>query len=606
MMVSPVKKRFMGRAKPTLGGVSNAIAVRDWDLLIYAPWEGGNSPSSVSGEAQNLSLVSSDSVAMITDWSGNGKHASAHPSYSTQPTWDEEGYTSTGGVVYLLGGVVDAGVQIGDGSSKPKATIFAVIEDLGGTGTMFSAVNSSDSNSYPWMLDRSSGELALFTDGGTLSVDSSYSGKHIVEVVIDGDSNVQNCYLDGVFVDTDDIATQADDIFLQGLFARANGANRASDMKIIGLMMVNDVLSSSDRDAIRVQIGADINIPVTAGFAISYPQERNIYQKHTASDGPIYAHGTYDSTTVTALEARYGSSGSYTACTLNADGTWTVTLTGCSVGTDTFYIRTTDLSRTAEVSTVMVGNKIGAFGQSNIFGAAQNKFNLSSNMDIAIFDPRHEPMGLMAGSLPRNQWNPAYNKSIFPYLLEDLNTRDSEPWGVVRWAIGTTKIAWWEPDAAVDAAGYGYGVQYYTAFVNALIEANGLDPATYNEATHGKVCDAIILGIGETDAKTGTTQASWEASALEIANALNTKFDVKTYVGTISNLGDTTGSGYTTQARNDDIQDAQVASWTETNIEVGADMRTYNVTTDPVGDLVHYYTDGEIEDYKDTWYNLIP
>lgn len=112
------------------GGSINPWDIPGLELMLHAPYEGGNEPAELSGRAQNPGITDGALIATATDWSGMGNHPT-EGSTSRQPTWDNTG----DGFVYTF-----------DGSHILRAT------GIRGTdgGYVVAAVTKGDFSNYLW------------------------------------------------------------------------------------------------------------------------------------------------------------------------------------------------------------------------------------------------------------------------------------------------------------------------------------------------------------------------------------------------------------------------------------------------------------------------
>lgn len=244
------------------------------------------------------------------------------------------------------------------------------------------------------------------------------------------------------------------------------------------------------------------------------------------------------------------------------------------------------------VPNVKIGRNIAGFGQSNMFGSTDLFYDQSANTNLCIYDPRPSPQTPMIGRTAGQKWGPAHDKGYIPDYLAARYATLGVPLGFVRFAVGSTRLAWWEPDASVDAGGLGYSVQYLGQFVRAVIESQGFDYLTYNPDTDPACIEAIHIQIGETDARSGTSKASFKASLIEIAAYLKSALgaDVQIYVSVLQDLFTT---GYVAiESQLTAIQDAVYEAATEdANINLGPDYSDYVLTKVPpeTNGNVHFF-----------------
>lgn len=308
---------------------------------------------------------------------------------------------------------------------------------------------------------------------------------------------------------------------------------------------------------------------------------------------------------MTNLKARLNITGSETWHDISgAGGEFTVDIPA-SVGTGTLEIQANDGTRLTQIPYVSVGTCDGGVGQSNMKGSSENKHNYSANNSIGLYDPRPTPMALMVGRTERDTWGAAYDEGWIPEYLDTQQTTNSRPWGMVRFAIGSTKISQWLKTAPVDAAGYGYSVRYYDELVRAVLVSQGFDPAAYDPATMDPPIRHLKIQIGEADAKASTSKASFKADLKQFAADINADLGVSCVVSVLQDLFST---GYVaTEAQLTAIQDAVTEAATESAyITVGPDFSDVVLDTDPPEQSgnVHFYTDTQVALAASRWSNF--
>lgn len=330
---------------------------------------------------------------------------------------------------------------------------------------------------------------------------------------------------------------------------------------------------------------------------VAFPTENAVI--HSDADGGVVeGYGTIPDG-MSGIKVRHNG-GTWQDATTSGD-IWTYSLSAPR-GTGDFEVSANDGAFLTTVRDVTVGINTGMTGQSNIFGSSLNKTNNTSTPQIAIYDPRPSPMGLMVGRAQRDTWGPAYDEGWIPTYLKTKYDADGIGHGATRFAIGSTKLEYWLPTASVDAAGYGYSVRYYDELVRAIIVSQGLDPATYDPTTDAACCDRVFLQIGEADAKASTSKASFKASLIAFADAIHADLGVGVVV---SILQDLFATGYVaTEAQLTAIQDAVTeAAAASAYITVGPDFSDVVLDTDPPEQSgnVHFYTDAQVALAASRW-----
>lgn len=590
-----MRGRVYPRPMPNLGRRRGASAAFDPVLslgdklrgMVWAPWEGGNHPEHVAARAQNIGATDGSVLTTLSNWSTFTAHFVNQ--FGTGVTWREDQMNGKPAFVCASQSYSQADTPaLGD-----NTTIVFVYKSTGGTGYLYQGQN----NSSPQMLARNTGTIEWYDQAGNATRSLPVGTSHVITRYI-SDTKTHSRF-DGAEVDAESSVHDYGTDYIGRWLSSKTGSTRLSG-DLMGWFVLQDV-TQAELSELEVWAGGQAGIAVVAGFSITTPTTRNIYQRQTATTGNMLGEGLYDPAIVSSMEARFNG-GSWVACTLSG-GSWSVIVPG-NVGRGSFEIRANGGALAGSVANVAIGRKIGGKGQSNIKGSSQFKTDLSSNFDIAIYDPRPAPMALMAGRTTRDSWGPAYDEGWIPTALETRQARDGVPWGMVRFAIGSTRLEWWEPTAPTDAAGLGYSVQYFDEFIRACIVADGRDPATYNPATDGLVVEEVHIQIGEADARFGTSKAAFKASLSAIAAEIKARLGAAVIVR-ISVLQDLFTTGYVdTLAKLEAIQDAVTETIAEdANVSAGPDFSDVVLDTAPpeTNGNVHFYTDAQVALAASRW-----
>lgn len=548
--------------------------------MVWAPWEGGLAPDNVSARAQNPAVTTGTVLTTLTEWSGNSDHY--NNVFATGVTW-------TTNRINGMPAFVCASQSYSQSSpfalGANTTIIFVYNNNSGATGFLYQG------STQPQLLARNTGTIEWYDTAGSASTTLVANTTHVVSRYISATDTISR--LDGLQIDAEGSVHDYGAAGITRWLSSASGSSRlGGDM--MGWLAIQDITEAELLDVEAWCADQGAVVLAGQGYTIDTPIELTTYQRISTGNGEIRANGTYDPAVVFSLDARHNG-GAWSPCTL-AGGNWTIDL-AATEATGNFDVRVNATASLQTVPNVSVGRVVAGIGQSNMFGSSENKFNNSANTSIAIYDPRPLPQSLMVARSTRDTWGAAYDEGWIPDYLQTRNTNDSVPWGMVRFAIGSTRIAFWEPTAAVDAAGLGYTVQYYGEFIRAVIAAQGYDPVTYDPLTDNPVCEEVFIQIGESDARFGTTKAAFKASLSAIAAQIKTDLGASVNVR-ISVLQDLFTTGYVdTFAKLQAIQDAVTETVTEdANVSAGPDFSDVVLAKSPpeINGNVHFYLDAEV------------
>lgn len=578
--------------------------IPDAGFLFVAPWEGGNAPATVSSEAQNPSIVDGGSISTFTDWSGNARHADL--AIGTAALWrtgangivEGAAYHAVSAVSYLLSG---SGMAL----TGTPLTVVIVYQDTGASGYLLGSTLSdgTTATNAPVIIDRAGGDVDWNSGADSFDFSASLTGSHVLLHAQDASDLFG--YLDGTQVYTKGSAPDAipSGNIIRRIFSTGAGASRLAG-KIGFAAAYPRKLTDTERDNLTAWLGDTFGIAVAAGFSIASPAPYAVFHRSGPSSGVVRASGTYDPDFISTMDARW-SGGTWTPCTLSG-GAWSVEVPG-NVGTGALEVRGNSGTFVSSIDSVSIGRVVGGCGQSNMLGSSLNKFNFGANTSIGMYDPRPSPQTPMVAREVGQVFGPAYDEGWLPEFLNTRETTDSIPWWVCRFAIGSTRMAFWTPTAPVDAAGFGFSVQYYAELVRACIVAQGLNPNTYDPLTDPPVIEAMLLQIGETDARTGTSKADFKTALNAFANGIKADLGVKTHVSVLQNLFAT---GYVaTEAQLTAIQEAVTECGAENaNIELGPNFSDVILDTVPPESSgnVHFFTDVQVSLAASRWVTAYP
>lgn len=558
-------------------------------VLFHAPWEGANAPADLAGLAQSPSAVNGTDLTKLTDWSGNGRHGAGvlgSASLIAASVGTNFGFRVTSGTSFWFGPSSPGILAL----PALDVTIVAVINNTG-AGTLYGS-QTSGSASDPRVVDSSGTGAVLFSNSP-----DSYNfaaplaaGSHVL--LHEQDGSELNGYLNGTNVFSKGSGgSSLVGRSLARVFSAGTGSSRWSGR--LGFFAVYPrKLTSDERNQLTAWLGDEFGITVAAGFSVASPEPFAVYQRSAPGAGVVRSSGAYNDQFVSSMDARWAG-GAWTPCTLSG-GNWSVNIPGVE-GTGMLEVRANGGAFLSSVDKVSIGQVFGGFGQSNMLGSSLNKFNFAANDSIGIYDPRPLPQPRMVDRVVGQVFGPAYDEGWIPEFLNSREVAASIPQGMTRFAIGSTRLAWWEPTAPIDGGGLGYSVQYYAEFVRACIAAQGLNPATYNPAIDPPVVEEVLVQIGEADARGATSKAAFKASLEAVADAVWA--DLGAHIR-VSVLQDLFATGYVaTEAQLLAIQEAvlEVVA-AHPRVELGPDFSDVILDTSPPegSGNVHFYTDTQV------------
>lgn len=564
----------------------------DW---AWAPYEGPNTaPDNVSANKRTGSIAYGDTMPEISNYAGGDYHTEV---------------VSTGVTLTDGGAGPDYFLAVGSSSYEQSTTPIQIGNNLSFVDVF--GRNALTQGGYLYQHTTFSPSVLMRTSS-PYNIDFFHNGDNAVKAVADTNLHVLIQHVDNANGKTDhrfdgEIIDTANNIADYGTqttkreFSGYTGSTRVR-AKRVGWFKIRD-LTEEEAGLLEAWIAEQTGITLATGFSIASPQSYATYNQSSPEIGVVRGTGTYDTSLITNMDVSLDNI-NWTPCTLSA-GTWTGEVSGAP-GTHTLYVRGNSGTYGQQVSNVKIGRVVAGFGQSNMLGSSLNKTDYTNTLQLGIYDPRPAPMGLMAGRTDRDTWGPAYDEGWLPDYLNNRYVADGIEWGFVRFAIGSTKLEFWRPDAVVDAAGFGYSVQYYAEFIRAVIASQGYDPDTYDPATDRQCVEEVFIQIGETDARTGTTKASFKASLNLIVNQIKTDLGDDVIIR-MSILQDLFATGYVSvEAQLTAIQDAVSEVIAENaNLSAGPDFSGYVLDTDPPesNGNVHFYTDAQVDYCAGEWDN---
>jgi hypothetical protein len=345
---------------------------------------------------------------------------------------------------------------------------------------------------------------------------------------------------------------------------------------------------------------------VDAGIAITFPATLAVFQRQGGTPGGVVrARGTCDEVLAAdGVEARWAG-GSWLPCTVDGPD-WSIEYPASTDGTGDLEVRYVNLAHTATVADVSVGLVYGGTGQSNMYGATSNYSDKRAHSPlVSIFDRRAEGSPPMAPDASLNGWNPAYAKAFAPEFLAQRATATGIPCAMVRCAVGATSIETWlksvTPPNFED-------ITRYEALRVALIESQGLDPATYDPTTGPQLCEYVLQQIGETDAASGTTEAVWTAAVQQFALDVYADLGAVVYLSILQDLPVSYATAPRLAAIRSGTTSAVAAEAANALSEgrpqvlyLGPDFTGVDLLAGGSPDGIHWHTDTQLVDLATAW-----
>lgn len=315
-------------------------------------------------------------------------------------------------------------------------------------------------------------------------------------------------------------------------------------------------------------------------FNVLSPQPHVVFQRQADGLGTIRARGMLNTDPSDEIELKLKDQRDWTKAKRQPDGTWSAHIKA-PAGTYTLEFRTTKSAQQRALSSINVGDVYLLSGQSNALGSAKTRFTISA--------PFISKAGLYDGQSPG--WVAPYERSWVPRFIQTRIEQDKVPVGVVRFAVGSTHLHKWQPDAP---APKGWPQPLLDLLFKTAAQAQGLTPSDTNVTRDGVLARAVLWMHGETDAKSGT--ADYAERFEPIAQSIEEHLGMPILM---SQLQDLDAKGYTTTARLALVRQAQ-AALIERLPRVLPGPNFHGWVLSPANG-VHFYTDDEVNRCADAW-----
>lgn len=342
-----------------------------------------------------------------------------------------------------------------------------------------------------------------------------------------------------------------------------------------GSALTLDELSALERDLIARQ-----ETLRRSRFSVSSPQPHVVFQRQANGLGTIRASGMLNTDPSDEIELKLEDQRDWTKAKRLPDGTWSAQIKA-PAGTYTLALRTTKSAQQRALSSINVGDVYLLSGQSNALGSAKTRFTINA--------PLISKAGLYDGQSPG--WVAPYERSWVPRFIQTRIEQDKVPVGVVRFAVGSTHLHKWQPDAP---APRGWPQPLLELLFKTAAQAQGLTPADASATRDGALARAVLWMHGETDAKSGTVD--YAARFEPIAHAIEEQLGMPILM---SQLQDLDAKGYTTTARLALVRQAQAALIERLpRVLPGPNFNGWVLSPN---NGVHFYTDDEVNRCADAW-----
>lgn len=315
-------------------------------------------------------------------------------------------------------------------------------------------------------------------------------------------------------------------------------------------------------------------------FEISSPQPHVVFQRQADGLGTIRAHGTLHTEPSDEIELKLQDQREWTKAKRRPDGTWSATIKA-PVGSYTLALRTTKSAQQRTLPLIHVGDVYLLSGQSNALGSAKTRFTVNA--------PLIDKAGLYDGQAPG--WQAPYERSWVPRFIQARIDQDKLPVGVVRFAVGSTHLHKWQPDAP---APRGWPQPLLELLWKTAAQSQGLSPEDYLAKRDGTLARAVLWMHGETDAKSGT--ADYATRFEPIAQSIEARLGLPILM---SQLQDLDAKGYTTTERLTLVRQAQTSLIERLpNVLPGPDFKGWVLSP---SNGVHFHSDDEVTRCADAW-----
>lgn len=323
-------------------------------------------------------------------------------------------------------------------------------------------------------------------------------------------------------------------------------------------------------------------------LTILSPSAYQVFQRNGANQGNILISGTYTGSP-TAIQARWRGSGWSTISYNPSQGRFDGVLANRPEGQGLLEVRFyNDKAVTASKEFVGIGDIFVIAGQSNASGRGRyNQTSTNPKFRPGLFgnddkwkvlqDPVDSPVGQV--DKVSNDSDKAAG-SVWPLLADQLMASQNVPIAFIPTAKGGSSIRDWQPNAATT-----FPLNLYQS-MSRRIKAAG----------SGGV-KAVLFWQGETDAKNGTSQSTYQSLLQNFASRIGDDFGVNTIVAQIGDYARVSGS------RLDSIRLAQTAAWNNQNrILPGPSLYDVNVSDDGA-DGVHFIPNNDLALAANRWWS---
>jgi hypothetical protein len=322
------------------------------------------------------------------------------------------------------------------------------------------------------------------------------------------------------------------------------------------------------------------------GLTATNINEYQVFQRNGSDQADILISGSYTGSP-SAIEASFNG-GDYVSIDASpSGGSFSGTLTNQNAGQGVISVRfTNDPAVTSTINNVGIGDIFIIAGQSNASGRGNTlnayahgtlKASLFGNDDIwkELTDATDNNSGQIDGVSSDG----IAKGSPWPIVATSILAKTGVPVAFVPTAKGGTNINAWQPAIDHSNASTLYGSMYRRI-----------------TAVGGSVA-GVLFFQGESDARLGTTQASYETGLATIVDAIMTDFPgTKTMIGQI---------GQSIYGGNDAIRAGQIAT-VNANANALLGPATYDINlSNEGGDTLHFKSDADMAEFATRWYAAI-
>ena len=447
--------------------------------------------------------------------------------------------------------------------------------------TILAATDDDTSNFVAFVNDRIRFRVAgtnhehslALTDGDIYDIEVGYDGANRY-IEIDGNKQTFSTSAANMTFDTFGRYGGSGDFVYDGLMSgtvtfTGGTENRTYDTDNSTGTVLTDTTSSQNGTLTNFDTGGFV---ASEGITISTSSHR-IWQRNSSDQASVTITGSYVGSPTTIERSLDGTTW-VTAVASPSGNSWSDTFTLATGQYTLRYRFSNEVSKTASITPIGVGDIYAVAGQSNASGRGLSNQTFTDNAGGATaflfgnddeYKQLADPYDSGTDQVDNvSKDNNAAGSWIVRLANEWLNDNNI-PIGFIPCARGGTTISAWSRSTST--------LTLYGSMLRRINAVGGVR--------------AVLWELGETDSNNGTTLAAYQSAMIQLAADINSDFGVQTWIVPLHTI---TASGYAGQA---DIRQAQInAAAASANIEIGSSLTDIDISD---GDGLHFQNDDELQ-----------